>query len=288
MTTTSQAAEIKEQVRQHYGGIASKVQKGATASCCGRATDCCSPGGIPRSRDEVELFETFYGTQDTAGLPETVTEASLGCGNPTAIASLQSGETVLDLGSGGGIDCFIAARQVGPTGYVIGLDMTSEMIKLANENKAKIGASNVEFRQGEIEHMPVDDASADVIISNCVINLSPDKDAVFAEAFRVLKPGGRLAVSDIVTHGDLPDEVRRSVEAWAGCIAGALDEEEYLQKMRNAGFTDVYVESRSVYGPEMLDEAQRDTLKELLAGRDLAEVGNYKIVSAKIVAHKPT
>jgi SAM-dependent methyltransferase len=166
--------------------------------------------------------------------------------------------------------------------------MTPEMLHLANANKAKIGAGNVEFRQGEIERMPVDDASVDVIISNCVINLSPDKDAVFAEAFRVLKPGGRLAVSDIVTRGTLPQALRRSIEAWAGCIAGALDEDEYLDKIRNAGFADVRVEGSSVYGPEMLDEAQRASLAELLGGQDAAQVGDYKIVSARVVARKPT
>jgi arsenite methyltransferase len=288
MTIPTDATTIKEQVRQRYGEIADKVQGATTPSCCGPAADCCSSGD---TSSQIELLDTpldtMYGAQDTAGLPETVTEASLGCGNPTAIASLRPGETVLDLGSGGGIDCFIAARQVGPTGHVIGLDMTPEMLRLANANKAKIGAGNVEFRQGEIERMPVDDASVDVIISNCVINLSPDKDAVFAEAFRVLKPGGRLAVSDIVTRGTLPEALRRSIEAWAGCIAGALDEDEYLGKIRNAGFEDVRVEGSSVYGPEMLDEAQRDSLAELLGGQGAAQMGNYKIVSARVVARKP-
>jgi arsenite methyltransferase len=282
--TPTDATTIKEQVRQHYGEIADKVQGGITASCCGPAADSCSCGD---TSSQIELLDTMYDVQDTAGLPETVTEASLGCGNPTAIASLRPGETVLDLGSGGGIDCFIAARQVGPTGHVIGLDMTPEMLRLANTNKAKIGADNVEFRQGEIERMPVDDASVDIIISNCVINLSPDKDAVFAEAFRVLKPGGRLAVSDIVTRGTLPEALRRSIEAWAGCIAGALDEDEYLAKIRNAGFADVRVEGSTVYGPEMLDEAQRASLDELVGGQGTAQMEDYKIVSARVVARKP-
>ncbi len=284
MTIPTDATTIKEQVRQRYGEIADMVQVGVTASCCGPSASCCSSGDVS---SQIELFDTMYGAQDTAGLPETVTEASLGCGNPTAIASLRPGETVLDLGSGGGIDCFIAARQVGSTGHVIGLDMTPEMLRLANANKAKIGADNVEFRQGEIERMPVDDASVDIIISNCVINLAPNKDAVFAEAFRVLKPGGRLAVSDIVTRGALPEAVRRSVEAWAGCIAGALDEDEYLGKMRNAGFADVRVEGSTAYGPEMLDEAQRDSLTEPLGGESAAQMGDYKIVSARVVARKP-
>jgi arsenite methyltransferase len=289
MTTPTDASIIKEQVRQHYGEIADKVQGGVTAGCCGPTAGSCSCGDTSSQIEllDTDLLNTMYNAQDTAGLPETVTEASLGCGNPTAIASLRPGETVLDLGSGGGIDCFIAARQVGPTGHVIGLDMTPEMLRLANTNKAKIGAGNVEFRQGEIERMPVDDASVDIIISNCVINLSPDKDAVFAEAFRVLKPGGRLAVSDIVTQGTLPEALRRSIEAWAGCIAGALDEDEYLAKIRNAGFADVRVEGSTVYGPEMLDEAQRDSLAQLLGGQDAAGMGNYKIVSARVVARKP-
>jgi arsenite methyltransferase len=284
MTIPTDATTIKEQVRQRYGEIADKVQKSAPASCCGPAAGCCSSDD---TSSQIELLDTMYGAQDTAGLPETVTEASLGCGNPAAIASLRPGETVLDLGSGGGIDCFIAARQVGPTGHVIGLDMTPEMLRLADANKAKIGAGNVEFRRGEIERMPVDDASVDVIISNCVINLSPDKDAVFAEAFRVLKPGGRLAVSDIVTRGTLPQALRRSIEAWAGCIAGALDEDEYLRKIRNAGFADVRVEGSSVYGPEILDGSQRASLAELLGGQGADQVGDYKIVSARVVARKP-
>lgn len=283
-TTTHQPVEIKEEVRQRYGSIASQVQKGAISSCCGPAVDCCSSGA---TSNEIELSDHFYSAEDIANLPDTVVEASLGCGNPIAFASLQAGDTVLDLGSGGGIDCFIAARQVGPTGHVIGLDMTPEMIRLANQNKTKIGANNVEFRQGEIENMPMDDASVDVIISNCVINLSPDKDAVFTEAFRVLKPGGRLAVSDLVTRGSLPDVIRRNIEAWVGCIAGALDEGEYLQKIRNAGFVNVRVEERSVYGAEMLEEYEPSAAEKLFAGLDAAQVRDYKIISAKIVAEKP-
>jgi ubiquinone/menaquinone biosynthesis C-methylase UbiE len=179
-----------------------------------------------------------------ADLPQSVTDISLGCGNPTAIAELSPGEVVLDLGSGGGIDCFLAARRVGPSGRVIGLDMTPDMVKLARRNAKKVGASNVEFRYGEIEDMPLPDQSADVIISNCVINLSPDKDAVFAEAFRVLRPGGRLSVSDIVTRGELPQSVRDRLDAWVGCLAGALDESDYVDKIRAAGFEDVQVVDR--------------------------------------------
>jgi arsenite methyltransferase len=281
---THDSGEIKEQVRQRYGSIASKVQEGAASSCCAPGVDCCSPGV---TSNEIELSDTFYGAEDTAGLPESVVEASLGCGNPIALANLHPGDTVLDLGSGGGIDCFIAARQVGPTGHVIGLDMTSEMIELANQNKAKIGARHVEFRQGEIENMPVDTASVDVIISNCVINLSPDKDAVFAEAFRVLKPGGRLAVSDIVIRGNLPDELRRNMEAWASCVAGALAEEEYVQKIRNAGFTNVRVEGWGIYTAGTPQENEPNATGDYSAGLDPTQAQDYQIISAKIMAEKP-
>ena len=274
------AIAIKEQVRQRYGGIARSVRESVNSP-----TSCCSPEG---DLNEITFFDNLYTATELTGLPETVTEASLGCGNPHAIAGLQPGETVLDLGSGGGIDCFLAAQQIGPAGHVIGLDMTPDMLALANENKAKVGIQNVEFRQGEIENMPIDDEAVDVIISNCVINLSPDKDAVFSEAFRVLKPGGRLAVSDIVTHGDIPDAVRQSIESWVGCIAGALDEEVYLQKIREAGFTDVRVESRDLYGTEMLDSQMLGPAAEaLLATIDPATVQGYAAVSAKIVAYKP-
>jgi arsenite methyltransferase len=281
---THDSGEIKEQVRQRYGSIASKVQEGTTPSCCTPSVDCCSPGV---TSSEIELFAGFYGAEDTAHLPESVVEASLGCGNPLAFANLRPGDTVLDLGSGGGIDCFIAARQVGPTGRVIGLDMTPEMIELANQNKAKIGAHNVEFRQGEIENMPVEAASVDVVISNCVINLSPDKDSVFAEAFRVLKPGGWMAVSDIVIQGGLPDEVRRSAEAWVSCVAGALAEEEYLQKVRAAGFVNVRIEGRDVYTAEMLEAYEPNATQESLAGPSPRQVRDYQIISAKIIAEKP-
>jgi len=283
-TATSNVTGIKEQVRRRYGNIASQVQEGVASGCCGPSTGCGSPG---ETASEIELFDHLYSPEEAAGLPETVVEASLGCGNPVALAALQPGDTVLDLGSGGGIDCFLAAQKVGPTGHVIGVDMTPEMIRLANENKAKIGATNVEFRQGEIEQLPLDEASVDVVISNCVINLSPDKDAVFAEAFRVLRPGGRLLVSDIVTRGHLPQEIRRSIEAWVGCVAGALDEEEYLQKIRGAGFTEVRVVSRSVYGVEQLEDYRLDpALEQSLAKVDPAEVAGYKIISATIAARK--
>ena len=212
----------------------------ASASCCSSAPaadSCC--GDTSNEEVTITRIAEMYGKSDIGDLPATVTDVAFGCGNPTAIAALQPGETVLDLGSGGGIDCFLASKMVGPRGKVIGVDMTPEMIELANRNKKKVGASNVEFRMGQIEELPVESASVDVIISNCVINLSPDKDAVFAEAFRVLKPGGRLQVSDIVWTKPVPESVKGDMEKWAGCIAGALLESEYLGKIRAAGFEDV-------------------------------------------------
>jgi SAM-dependent methyltransferase len=214
----------------------------AATSCCGsdesEATSCC---GTDASDSDVQIVRIaeMYANAGIEDLPATVTDVAFGCGNPTAIAALQPGETVLDLGSGGGIDCFLASKMVGPTGHVIGVDMTPEMLALAEKNRATVGADNVEFRRGEIESLPVESDTVDVIISNCVINLSPDKDAVFAEAFRVLRPGGRLQVSDIVWTQPVPDSVKGDMEAWAGCIAGALLESDYLGKIRAAGFKDV-------------------------------------------------
>jgi len=233
----------------------------------------------------------LYSARELTDLPESVTDVALGCGNPTAIAGLKPGEVVLDLGSGGGIDCFLAARQVGPQGRVIGLDMTPEMIKLARQNAKKIGASNVEFRYGEMEDMPLPDESVDVIISNCVINLSPDKGEVFSEAYRVLRPGGRLAVSDIVTYGPLPEVVRSNLEAWAGCVSGALDETVYLDKMRQAGFTEVEVTARNFAEVEQwaeLDEAQEiaQNLDESVVSQFTGQLGG-KIASIKVAARKP-
>jgi len=223
--------EIKEAVRRHYGEIAAQAKGEGAASCC-PASSCCTP-------EEACSAEALYSPEDLAGLPSSVTEVTLGCGNPTAIAGLKPGEVVLDLGSGGGIDLFLAAQKVGPTGKAIGLDMTQEMIDLAKKNARKVRVQNVEFHLGEMEDMPLEDESIDVIISNCVINLSPDKDRVFAEAYRVLKPGGRMVISDLVAEGDLPPAVRRSMEAWVGCVAGALDKREYLEKIEAAGFIDL-------------------------------------------------
>jgi SAM-dependent methyltransferase len=234
----------------------------------------------------------LYAQGEVSDLPESVTGASAGCGNPTAIASLQPGEVVLDLGSGGGIDCFLAAKQVGPTGRVIGLDMTTEMIRLARRNARKVGVTNVDFRYGEIEEIPLGDDTVDVILSNCVINLSPDKDAVFAEAYRVLKPGGRVYVSDIVLDGDLPDPLRQSADAWSCCVGGALDERVYLDKMRAAGLTDVEVTQRTYIDVSgwLSDEDVQALLgqdDQPLPREELSQQLKSKVASMTVVARKP-
>ncbi len=242
MRSTSSQANIKEIVREKYGQAALRVKTGGS-SCCGAVPSGLGPCDVqcdPITRD-------LYDKSQTAGIPEDAVLASLGCGNPTALAQLNPGETVLDLGSGGGVDILLSARRVGPTGKAYGLDMTDEMLALANANKRKAGAENVEFLKGEIEHIPLPDNSVDVIISNCVINLSADKDRVLREAFRVLKPGGRVAVSDVVTRGAIPDEIRQQVLLWVGCIAGALDESDYRSKLNAAGFEQVEVEPTRVY-----------------------------------------
>ena len=228
---------IKDAVQQKYGEAALQARSGAKAGCgCGSS---CGPDPITSN---------LYDEAQAAGVPAAAMLASLGCGNPTALAELNAGEIVLDLGSGGGIDVLLSARRVGPTGKAYGLDMTDEMLALARENQAKSGLTNVEFLKGEIEHIPLPDNSVDVIISNCVINLSADKDRVIAEAFRVLKPGGRFAVSDVVVSGDdVPAEVRRSMELWVGCVAGALEEDSYRTKLGRAGFENVGIEPTRVY-----------------------------------------
>jgi len=231
------AEDIKEVVKEKYAQAALRVGDGGSG-CCGAtpATGCCDP-----------ITSNLYDAVEAGQLPEEAILASLGCGNPTALAQLNPGETVLDLGSGGGIDVLLSGRRVGPTGKAYGLDMTDEMLALANENKRKAQAENVEFLKGEIEHIPLPNNSVDVIISNCVINLSADKDRVLSEAFRVLKPGGRLAVSDVVTRGQIPPEIRRSVLLWVGCVAGALDESEYIDKLAAAGFEQIGIEPTRVY-----------------------------------------
>jgi arsenite methyltransferase len=279
---------IKQAVRQSYGDIVRRLgEKEAPASCCcpsHKASCACGP-----SEASVELSEAaarLYSAEELADLPQSVTDISLGCGNPTAIAELRPGEVVLDLGSGGGIDCFLAAKKVGPEGRAIGLDMTPDMIMLARRNAKKVGTTNVEFRFGEMEDIPLPDQSVDVVISNCVINLSPDKDAVFAETYRVLRPGGRLTVSDIVVHGELPHPIRDRLDAWAGCVAGALDESDYLSKIRAAGFENVEVHSREfVRISEFADwEGVRKTVAAAgVAPQDL----DSTVASIKVKARKP-
>ena len=233
---------LKTQVQRHYGEAARTVLEGTKAGCgCG----CGSSQAVAPLDDPVT--SNLYAAEEAAAIPAEAVLASLGCGNPTALAELRPGEIVLDLGSGGGIDVLLSARRVGPSGKAYGLDMTDEMLALAEENKRKSGLTNVEFLRGEIERIPLPDDSVDVIISNCVINLSGDKDRVLREAFRVLKPGGRFAVSDVVTRGAIPVEIRRSMELWVGCIAGALDEEDYIAKLRAAGFVDASIEATRVY-----------------------------------------
>jgi len=234
---------IKEAVRDKYAEAAKSVKSGSRSSCCSSKASCGDP-----------ITSALYEEGETAGLPEEAVLASLGCGNPTLLAQLNEGETVLDLGSGGGIDVLLSARRVGPAGKVYGLDMTDEMLALANENKAKAGVENVEFLKGEIENIPLPDNSVDVIISNCVINLSADKGRVLREAFRVLKPGGRFAVSDVIRRGDdLPEAIARNVELWIGCVAGALEENEYKRLLGEAGFKDIDIEPTRVY---RLDDAR--------------------------------
>ncbi|HET7600030.1 MAG TPA: arsenite methyltransferase [Gemmatimonadales bacterium] len=232
---------LKDAVRERYGAAAMRVQQGAGPNGCG--CGCSAPQAVA----DDPISGGLYSSDDTCGLPRDAALASLGCGNPTALAELQPGETVLDLGSGGGIDVLLSARRVGPTGKAYGLDMTDEMLALARENQRKSGLENVEFLKGDIERIPLPDASVDVIISNCVINLAADKRKVIREAFRVLRPGGRFAVSDIVVRGDLPLAVRRSMELWVGCIAGALEASEFERILGDAGFVDAAVEPTRLY-----------------------------------------
>jgi arsenite methyltransferase len=230
--------DLKTTVRDKYAEAARQARSGGASSCC--EPSCCGSGNDAISAD-------LYAPEETAGLPEAAVLASLGCGNPTALAELKPGEIVLDLGSGGGIDVLLSARRVGPTGKAYGLDMTDDMLALARDNQRAAGASNVEFLKGDIEHIPLPDQSVDVIISNCVINLSADKRLVLAEAFRVLKPGGRFAVSDIVVRGELPEAVRRNMELWVGCVAGALEETEFRRLLTDVGFQDVEIEPTRIY-----------------------------------------
>ena len=276
------AEEIKSFVKKRYAGLAREKSQsccapeaGVSASCCGTGATSCQP---------QTLAERLYTGEELEQLPRDVTDISLGCGNPTAIAELSEGEVVLDLGSGGGIDCFLAAQKVGAQGKVIGLDMTPEMIQLARENARKVGADNVEFRLGEMEHMPIEDNSVDAIISNCVINLSPDKDAVFKEAYRVLRPGGRLCVSDKVLLKELPEEVRESLDQWAGCIAGALKESVYLDKIRAAGFVEISADRDTVPLYVESEVSQPQDKCECQTCFDLSDT----VASVRVRAFKPS
>ncbi|MBE7543012.1 MAG: arsenite methyltransferase [Bryobacteraceae bacterium] len=275
-TNLSDPTAVKELVKKKYGEAALRVvNEGTKTACCGTAKPMHAVDPITR--------DLYLGEEATL-VPSEALLASLGCGNPTALAELKPGETVLDLGSGGGIDVLLSARRVGPSGKAFGLDMTDEMLALANENKAKAGVGNVEFLRGEIENIPLPDSSVDVIISNCVINLSADKGRVLREAFRVLKPGGRFAVSDIVVRGEVPAQIRESLALWVGCVAGALDRDEYLQKLESAGFTGISLEPTREY--KAADA--RDMLEA--AGIDvdaLGEAADGKVFSAFIRAQKP-
>jgi SAM-dependent methyltransferase len=261
---------VQQAVKAKYGAIA---RSAGTTGCCGPSCGCGDP-----------ITSNLYSADETRGLPDEAVAASLGCGNPTALIALEPGQTVLDLGSGGGIDVLLSARRVGPSGKVYGLDMTDEMLALARRNQQKAGVTNVEFLQGSIERIPLPDNSVDVIISNCVINLSTDKDAVLREAFRVLKPGGRFAVSDVVVRGHVPDQVQRSMELWVGCVAGALEESDYAARLRAAGFADVELEAWRTYDVE--------DARAFLAGTGLdvdalAAQVEGRFVSAFIRASKP-
>jgi arsenite methyltransferase len=269
-------SEIKDHVRAEYGQAARQARNGKPS--------CCGTGSLLEGDALDPITGNLYGTDETSGLPAEAVRASFGCGNPTALATIQPGETVLDLGSGGGIDVFLSARRVGPTGKVYGLDMTDEMLALARENQQKAGVLNVEFLKGDIEQMPLPDNSVDVIISNCVINLSPDKDQVFKEAFRVLKPGGRLAVSDIVVRGTMPQEIRHSVELWAGCVAGALEEAVYLAKLQQAGFEQTSIEPTRIYSA---NDAREFLMGAGLNVETVAKAIDGKFISGFIRAVKP-
>jgi arsenite methyltransferase len=273
-------SELKDVVKDKYGQAALRARDGEQSACCGTApsADGCGDGcGDP-------ITSNLYNPDQAGEVPELAMKASLGCGNPTALAELRAGETVLDLGSGGGVDVLLSARRVGPAGKAYGLDMTDEMLAVAEENKRKSGLTNVEFLKGEIEHIPLPENSVDVIISNCVINLSGDKDRVLEEAFRVLKPGGRFAVSDVVVRGEVPAVVRRSMELWVGCVAGALTDDDYVAKLTKAGFEAVGIEPTRVY---RLEEARTFLKAEGIDVDAISKEVDGKFISAFVRATKP-
>jgi len=271
----AEADGIAQVVREKYGEAARRVlEVSEPASCCGPLSSCC--GAAPSDGSADPITSNLYVNGETSELPSAAVLASLGCGNPTALAQLNPGEVVLDLGSGGGIDVLLSARRVGPTGKAYGLDMTDDMLALARRNAAEAGVTNVEFLKGRIEHIPLPDASVDVIISNCVINLSGDKRQVLAEAFRVLKPGGRFAVSDVVVRGDVPAAVRRSMELWVGCVAGALDEQEFLRLLADVGFEAASIEPTRIYRSE--------DARSFLAGAGLDVDASINDIDGKFMA----
>jgi arsenite methyltransferase len=269
---------IKAVVQEKYGAAAKRVASGRGPSCCetgpGSSIEGCDP-----------ITSDLYGQSEVGSVPEAAVRASLGCGNPTALANLKPGETVLDLGSGGGIDVLLSARRVGPTGKAYGLDMTDEMLALAQENKRKSGLTNVEFLKGEIENIPLPDNSIDVILSNCVINLSGDKDRVLREAFRVLKPGGRFAISDVVVRGEVPQEIRKNMELWVGCVAGALSDAQYRQKLAAAGFESIDLETTRIYS---IDDAREFLTAAGIEPASVASQVEGEFISAFVRATKPS
>jgi arsenite methyltransferase len=268
---------VKEAVKEKYGQAALRAKAGAGSSCCGGASaleTCCDP-----------ITSNLYDAGQEGEVPDLALKASLGCGNPTALAELKPGETVLDLGSGGGIDVLLSARRVGPTGWAFGLDMTDEMLAVAEENKRKSGLANVTFLKGEIENIPLPNNSVDVIISNCVINLSGDKDRVLREAFRVLKPGGRFAVSDVMVRGDVPDVIKKNMELWIGCVAGALSDHQYIAKLAKAGFDEIGIEETRVY---TIEDARTFLAGEGLDADALAKDVDGTFISGFVRATKPT
>ncbi len=277
MSTTD--STLKAAVKEKYGQAALRVAEGGAAECCGSGA-CC--GATTEAWDPITA--DLYDAKQKEGIPAEALLASLGCGNPTALATLNEGETVLDLGSGGGIDVLLSAKRVGPTGKAYGLDMTDEMLALANENKRRAGAENVEFLKGEIENIPLPDRSVDIIISNCVINLSGNKRRVLKEAFRVLKPGGRFAVSDVVVRGDVPPAVRRNMELWVGCVAGALEEQEFLGLLREAGFMEPSIEPTRIYKAE---DAAAFLIGSGLDEHEFASEIDGKFMGAFVRATKP-
>jgi arsenite methyltransferase len=269
--------DIKIVVQEKYGAAAKRAASGQGSACCGLSPASAIEGCDP-------ITSNLYGESEAGSVPEAALRASLGCGNPTALAKLAHGETVLDLGSGGGIDVLLSARRVGPTGKAYGLDMTDEMLALAEENKRKSGLTNVEFLKGEIENIPLPDNSVDVIVSNCVINLSVDKDRVLREAFRVLKPGGRFAISDVVVRGEVPEQIRKSMELWVGCVAGALSDFEYREKLTTAGFESVDIEPTRVYS---IADAREFLGAAGIDADAIAPKAQDKFISAFVRATKP-